>query len=137
MKKIISPIIYFTFIVPTFLGFIVVITFLENTVGFLFDLMGLIEIPLYVITLGSLFFCTACVVLTRFEKLLKPTVWDHLRQSVGFYVLTFAIGLKLVPLGYTSSLKDALLIVTFVIAVWAIIINAVYTLYRRLRLALM
>lgn len=135
MKRILSPIIYIAFLIPTFVEFIVLVTFVENTVGFLFDLNGLVELLLFVIIFGSALFWVANMVLSRFETLSKPTGWDHLRQSLGYYFFVLAIGFKLAPQGFnTAALHDALLFVIFIISAWAIIINAMYILYRRLYL---
>lgn len=132
MRKIISPFIYIAFLIPAFLGFIAVISFVENSVGFLFDLNGLVELPLFVITIGSILFIIANVVIARFEKLSKPTVLDHLRQSVGFYILGLAIVVKLAPQGFnTAALRDALRFAILIISLWAIVINAMYIIHRR------
>lgn len=138
MKIILSPVIYFISLVPLFLGTMLILSFAEGSFGFLFGLNGLIEIPLITITLGSLLFWFTNETMARIEKLHKPTILDHFRQSALFYLLGLYLFITESPLflfGWYGGLGHGYILIALGICIWAIIINIFYLYQRRRAMA--
>lgn len=131
LKKIISPILYATFLVPVILGTIFIVASLESTVGLSrIILVGLPEAFLSLVIIGSPLFWLANKLMTGFEKLLKPNSLDHFRQSSLYYLASLYALTSLVRHGYYGGLGEAYMLMALAISVWAIIVNAVF-LYKR------
>lgn len=131
LKKIISPIIYVSFLVPLFIGIILIVATIENTIGFLFDMNGFIELPILILTLGTLLFWIANKLMAGLEKLLKPESLDHFRQSILYYLATLYGVISLLRSGYYGGLGEAYMLMVIAISLWAIIVNAIYIYKRR------
>jgi len=130
IKKILSPIIYIVFLVPFLIGTIWIITTVERTTGFLFDMSGFVELSFLILTLGTLLFWLANCAMAGFEKLLNPTSLDHFRQASLYYLIVVCTLTSLLRYGYHGGLGEAFLLMYLLISIWAIIINAIF-LYRR------
>lgn len=129
-KKIVSPILYVVFLFPLFMGIIAIISTIENTIGFLFDMTGFVELPILIIVLGTALFWLANKLMTELEKPLKPSNLDHLRQSSLYYIVALYALVSLIRSGYHGGLREGSILMILVISIWAIIINIVF-LYKR------
>ena len=130
IRKIVSPIIYIAFLVPLFLGIILIVATVENTIGFLFDMNGFVELPILILILGTILFWIANKLMVGLEKLLKPENIDHFRQSSFYYLGLLYAFISLLRSGYHGGLGEAYILLVVAISAWAIIINAIF-LYRR------
>lgn len=131
IKKIISPILYVAFFVPVLISTIVVVASLESTVGLSsFILTGLPELFISLIVIGSLLFWLANKLMTGLEKLLKPSILDHLRQSSLYYLAALYALASLIRTGYYGGLGEAYMLTGLAISVWAVIVNIIF-LYKR------
>lgn len=126
IRKIVSPIIYLAFLAPLFLGIILIVAIIENTIGFLFDMNGFVELPTLILILGTILFWLANKLMVNLEKLLKPENIDHFRQSSFYYLGLLYAFISLLRSGYHGGLGEAYALLVLAISVWAIIINAIF-----------
>lgn len=126
ITKLFSPAVYAGFLIPTELA--IIISVFASRVSYLFGLHGWVEVLLGIVTVGSLIFWFANKVLTKLEISSRPAISDHYRQSAACYVVALWTFIILYANGgYHGGLGEAIFIlVPLLIAVWAIIINAIY-----------
>ena len=129
-NKIISPILFVVFLVPLFFGSVLMVTTVEYTIGFLFDMSGAIELLIIILTLGTGLFWFANTLMVEREKLSKPRSLDHFRQSSLYYLPVFNAIIYVSQHGIQGGLLEGYILVLAVISVWAITINVIF-LYRR------
>lgn len=130
-KKILSPFFYAVLLVPVLIGMVWIVSTLENSVGFLFQMNGFIEIPLIILTFGTFIFLLGTRGMCKFEQLQNPSTTDHFRQSSVHYLITLYCIVSLIFVGGTGSLGGAYLFMIASTSFWAIVVNAFY-LFRRL-----
>ncbi|PIX62058.1 hypothetical protein CO057_00180 [Candidatus Uhrbacteria bacterium CG_4_9_14_0_2_um_filter_41_50] len=126
IKKILTPIVYATFIIPLFVVMIMILSEIENTVGFLLNMRGFIEFPLIIILLGGVLFWLANKLIFAFEHLTKTTILDHLRQSSIYYLITFFSVASVLKTGLNGGIAEGLTFSFAIMSIWAIIINATF-----------
>ncbi|MBH41545.1 MAG: hypothetical protein CL685_02425 [Candidatus Magasanikbacteria bacterium] len=126
VNKIISPILYAVFLVPLFFGSVLIVTTVEYTIGFLYDMSGIVEMLIIILTLGTGLFWFANTLIVEREKLTKPRSLDHFRQSALYYVLICNAILYVSHHGIQGGLLEGYILVLAVISVWAIAINAFF-----------
>ena len=133
VRKIISPIIYFTaLLLAVFIGIIIdtllnpVIT--DGNIGYGMSLLPGIELPHIVGLIAIIFFILTAIIINRIEGLKKPKISDHFRQSGVFYVLVPILTVMLIIMNreYRYSITWALSIVFLGLTVLAIFINGIY-----------
>lgn len=133
VRKIISPIIYFTaLLLSIFLGIMIdsllnpVIT--DGDIGYGMSLLPGIELPHIVGLIAIVFFILATIVISRIEKLTKPKIKDHFRQSSIFYAFVpfLVVILIIMHREYRYSITWAVSIVFLGLFLLAIFINGVY-----------
>ena len=135
VNKIISPILYVVFLIPLFFGSVLIVTTVEHTIGFLFDMSGAIELLIIILTLGTRLFWFANTLMVEREKLSKPRSLDHFRQSGLYYLAMFCAVFSLSRSGFYGGLGEGLVLLSIVISVWAITINVIF-LYRRCKVSI-
>jgi len=133
VRKIISPIIYFTaLLLAVFIGIIIdtllnpVIT--DGDIGYGMSLLPGIELPHIVGLIAIIFFILTAIIINRIEGLKKPKISDHFRQCGVFYVLVPILTVMLIIMDreYRYSITWALSIVFLGLTVLAIFINGIY-----------
>ena len=133
LRKIISPILYFTaLLLAVFLGIIIdsllnpVIT--DGNIGYGMSLLPGIELPHIVGLIAIIFFILTAIFINKIEKLKKPKISDHFRQSGVFYVLVPILTVMLIIMDgeYRYSMMWTLLIVLLGLTLLAIFINGTY-----------
>lgn len=133
LKKIISPILYFAaLLLAVFVGIMIdslinpVIT--DGDIGYGMSLLPGIELPHIVGLTAIIFFVLTTVIISRIEKLKKPKIKDHFRQSGVFYALVpFLVAMLIIThREYRYSITWAISIVFLGLILLAILINGVY-----------
>ena len=129
IRKLVSPLLYGLFLLPTCAGIIAVIDFLERNFVLhnLFGRTGDVDGLLALIFIGGLMFLTGNGLMKRLEGLHHPHVVDHFRQCAALYVL-FAVAtvVLLVCRVESHALGYAYLVLVSAASLWAIFINAIY-----------
>jgi len=131
-KKYLLPLIYPLFLLPVFFGTIFAIQTSEDLYGFIFPGTGEMEAELSILVLGLVFFIGASALMSKLERLERPKIADHFRQSSLFYLL-FIIGLIHAAKGYPTErggLGYGLLLIVVATCLWAIVVNALYLLFK-------
>ncbi len=124
LAKLISPIIYVTLFITTLIATIVSMATIGRSLRIGNEISGILAI----IIVGGISFWIGNMVMEKIEGLKKPTILDHLRQSSGYYCGLF-LGIKMwidAPDGNHSSRLYAVVIIAFLICLWAICVNALY-----------
>ena len=130
-----APIIYAASLVPIIIILISILSYVENKYfGFLFGLAGIVEVIIVIATFGTLILWLANDIISGLEKLHKPSISDHVRQSIIFYLIVLLTLLNFFSKGYNGGLHEGMLLISLLISGWAIILNAIF-LYRRRRKA--
>lgn len=134
LKKIISPVIYAAFFIPIFLGTVFLLAVIERTIGFSFGYYGHVEMPVFILILSTLLW-PANHIITKVEKLQKPKIQDHFRQSVLYYVSTIFAVMFFIRFNYGTGfgLGDVYMLMILIISVLAVIINALFLFRQRVR----
>jgi di/tricarboxylate transporter len=87
MKAFITPLIYVTFLIPMTAITVSITMFLERVIDYQLDFVGFIEGALIIVIFGIPVFWLANCVLQRIEKRDRPTLHDHIRQSIFLYLI--------------------------------------------------
>lgn len=119
-----SPIIYLTFIAP--------LLYILPIVPALFETNNFSTLLISIILVGAPLFWLANMGMARIEKLLKPKVLDHFRQSGVFYFIALYVLVHYLRYGYYGTLNDAYFLPILTISIVAIITNGLF-LYKRYR----
>jgi len=128
-RKMLSPLFYAVLLIPVFVATIWILSAFENSFGFLFQMNGMIELSIILLTIGTFVFLLGNRGISQFEQLRHPSRMDHFRQSSIHYLIALYCIISLFSIGGTGSLGGAYLFMIAVTSVWAIVINAFY-LYR-------
>jgi hypothetical protein len=128
IRKTISPIIYTSLSLPITPLFILIISITEQRYGFLFNQGGMIETLLFVLFIGSPILWYGSKLINMIEKQHTPSKADHFRQTCLHYLAIIYVGILLLTRGYQGGLAEALMFVLGLIALWGIIMNALYLL---------
>src|SRR5918998_149385 len=90
-----APILYAAGLVPVMIGDMVVLSFVEDRIGFdnftTFRYNGDVAAVASILVIGSLVFGLLGHTLVLLERLRTPTVRDHLRQCAGLYLFMGAL----------------------------------------------
>lgn len=133
LKKIISPILYFAaLLLAIFMGIMIdsllnpIIT--DGDIGYGMSLLPGIELPHIVGLIAIIFFILTTIIISRIEKLVKPKIKDHFRQSGVFYAFIppLAVIFIIMDREYRYSITWAMSIVFLGLILLAIFINGVY-----------
>lgn len=126
MKKLLTPFLYFTAVIPVFIGIllstIIVYGFLEQ----FYDVRGLELIlgPILFFTWGTVCFWGMNRALADIESLQKPSILDHFRQSALYYLfLPFAYS-TVTP--FKGGLAQGYALIILAAAGWAIPLNMIF-----------
>ena len=90
-RKIITPIIHAAFLIPLLTIAMGSIERMARTFGILPDYIRVFEAPYIFLTIGIIvisgipLFWLDNLLMQGIEKLHRPTIYDHLRQSIFFY----------------------------------------------------
>ena len=93
MKKIITPILNAAFLIPLLIIAMGSIELMVQSFGLSSDYIRVFEVPYVFLTIGIIvisgipLFWFANRLMQRIEKLRRPTIYDHFRQSIFFYFI--------------------------------------------------
>lgn len=136
MIKSLTPLFYFIFVIPM-TGVAIAMEAWMRSVGILGDYMGVVDLPLLLVFLGSILligvpvFGLTNVLIAKMEKPRETTVIDHLRQSLLFYMLVTYCAASWGARGFSNTETDGYLLLWTGIALIAIAVNYVWLLRRR------
>ena len=141
LKKILSPIVYVAFFALTLinifgLNYLIAETITGSSFGW-----QMITLFILILTIGTFFYWFGSYIMVKLEKLHKPKIADHFRQSIIYYLIVFylliihlpfrmphvqdAVGVRYTPFEYYLYL-----ILLVLISIWAIFVNGIF-LYKR------
>jgi Trk-type K+ transport system membrane component len=137
-----APILYAAGFVPVIVGAIVVVSVIENTIGFdnftTFRYYGDVAAAASVILIGALVFALLDGGLVWLERLRMPTARDHLRHCVALYTILVIIVVALIATYENSaahgiSLGYGLVVTALFVVGYAISIDATILALQRRR----
>lgn len=126
MKKLLTPFLYFTTVIPVFIGIllptIVVYGFFEQ----FYDVRGteLILVPILFFTWGTICFWGMNRALADIESLQKPSILVHFRQSALYYLFLPLAYCAVTP--FYGGLAQGYTLVMLAVAGWAILLNVIF-----------
>ena len=126
MKRIITPFIHLTFLIPLTGITVAGLMLIERTYGFQLDLTGLIEGSLIIIIFGIPLFMLANRLMQGPEKLLSPSILDHLRQSLFFYLIIIYSLSTWIFEGFSDSESNGYLLLWSGGSLVAIVVNCIF-----------
>jgi Trk-type K+ transport system membrane component len=126
-----APILYAAGFVPVIIGAIVVVSVIENTIGFdnFTTFRYYVAAAASVILIGALVFALLDGGLVWLERLRRPTVRDHLRHCVALYTILVIVVVALIATYENSaahgiSLGYGLVVTALFVVGYAISIDA-------------
>lgn len=131
MRKLVTPIFHALFLLPL-TGISVASEMTARRIGLLPEWEGVIDTPLLffgavlILVVGIPFFRLANKFLQRFEKLTTPSIYDHIRLSLFFYIIVILCASIWVWNGYHSSEEDGYFLVWTGYSLIAIFSNYYY-----------
>lgn len=100
VARFVAPMLYAAGFVPVMIGTVVVLSFVENRIGFdnfnTFRYNGDVAAAASIIVIGGLIFGLLDQTLVWLERLRTPTLRDHLRHCAVLYVFMGTLSLLLV-----------------------------------------
>lgn len=128
MKKLLSPILYPIFLIPTFIITLLFVSFSERVYGFIFPGTGEVESLIGITVAGGFLFLLANMIMRKMEGLERPTIADHFRQSSLWYVgvvLGILLAISIYPT-QRGGIAYAELLIILIVGGFAILVNALY-----------
>ena len=138
MKKIFTPLIY---TLPLFIltALAVGSEMQARNIGLLPEYSSVIE-PLLaglifgtIIIFGIPLFWLTNYLIQKLEKITKPNFYDHLRQSIFFYLLIIYSFSTWALHGFSGSEEDGYLLIWLGISITAILVNYFFLFYKKQR----
>lgn len=127
-KKIMSPLIYATFLALTFFLNTAVLAIIQMELEV--ELIGTIILLTLFTGITTLIFWSSNKLLIKLEKLKIPKPTDHFRQSIIHYLITILIFSLLLKYGSNSSAQFIKGLIIFLsISLWGVLVNGIF-LYR-------
>jgi len=136
MKKIITPIIYSTFLFAI-TGISVGVEILSRATGIIGEYIGVIDLPSTILFTGSILifgiplFWLANHLLQLLEKIPNPTIYDHIRQSLLYYLMIIYTSTIWIAYGFSGNEEDGYFLLWLGISLVAIVINWIFLFRRR------
>lgn len=136
MRKLVTPILQALLLLPL-TGISVAFEMVGRRFGVLPEWRGIIDTPLLffggvlILVVGIPFFRLTNRLLQRFEKLTAPSIYDHIRQSLFFYLIVILCVSIWVWQGYHSSEEDGYFLVWSGYSVIAILSNYYYLFHHK------
>ncbi len=132
LKKILSPIVYAAFLAFGFFLDTIVLAIIQMELEV--ALVGTILLLIVFIIVSTLLFWLGNGLIFRLEKLHKPKIADHFRQSIVSYIAIIIVLIGILQVqSQTGSSPSQLIkagIIAIAVSVWAIFVNGVF-LYKR------
>lgn len=131
MRKSITPIIYSALLI-VLTGTSVLTELIAREIGLLGEYMNVVDFPtsillfISILVIGIPISWTTARFITRIEKLYKPTIQDHLRQSILYYFIIIPIITYWVGNGFVGDEGDGYLLIWLAISITANIVNYQY-----------
>lgn len=136
MKKLITPILYALLLLPL-TAISVASEMVSRRIGILPEWRGIVDRPLLffggvlILLVGIPFFRLTNRLLQRFEKLTTPSIYDHIRQSLFYYLIVILCLSIWVWQGYHSSEEDGYFLVWTGYSLIAIITNYLFLFHQK------
>ena len=136
MKKILTPLLHVAFLIPSLAIAMGAIELMARSFGFLPDYIRVFKPPYIFLTIGIILisgfpiFWMANQFIQRIEKLQNPTISDHLRQAVFFYLILAACFSKWMFSGFFGNEDDLYFLVFTSYSLMAILVNG-FILFRK------
>lgn len=131
MKKIITPVIHAALLIPL-TGIAVAGEFAARALGVLAEWEDVIDAPL-IILMGSIIviagipaFWLTNRLIQSLEELINPTIYDHLRHCLFFYLMIIYSLATWVARGFSGSENDGYLLLWSGISLVALITNYIF-----------
>lgn len=132
-RKIISPFLYTACTIPIALGTIIVISFIERNGGLhTFWRVGDIDMLAALLCISGIVFWIANIAMYKLEGITQPKIIDHFRQCIFFYIIFVFFIYFLLTIELTGAMGDAFIFILGSTAVYAIVVNFVYLLYKHI-----
>ncbi len=136
MMKLITPLIHVAFLIPL-TGIAVGVEAFLRSAAVLGEYKGVIDLPLFIMFLSSIIifgiplFWLANLLMQRFEKPHGPTVYDHFRQSLFFYLIVIYSSATWIARGFGNTEEDGYLLLWIGISLVGIVVNYKFLSVRR------
>ena len=136
MRKLITPIIHIALLIPL-TGIAVGVETLVRADGILGEYKGVIDLPLIIMFLSSIIifgiplFWIANLLMQGLENLPGPSTYDHLRQSLFFYLIVIYGLTTWIAQGFSGNEEDGYLLLWISISLIGIMINYIFLFMRR------
>jgi hypothetical protein len=133
VRKTITPLIYSLFLIPVFLGTVLILNFIERNYGLhTIYRVGDIDAVVVITLLGGFFFFLGNSAVAALEPLHQISFSDHIRHSSIFYILTLIGSFGLVSTYHEMSgaLSYASAVIVCFISLLAIAVNAGFLLIK-------
>jgi len=135
MKKVIKPILHIAFLIPMTAIAMGSIEFIAQTFDLLPDYFAVFKIP-YVFLITSIIiisgiplFWLANRMMQALKKLKKPTLIDHVWQSIFYYFIIAFCLINWVFSGFDSGENDVYFVTWLIISIVAIVVNYLFLFY--------
>jgi hypothetical protein len=142
LARTVAPILYAAGFVPVIVGVIVVVSAIENTIGFdnftTFRYNGDLAGAGSVLVIGGFVFGLLDGILMWLERLQRPTMRDHLRHCVALYTILVILIVTLIATyenlaAHGISVSYGLTVTAFFAVGYAISIDATILVFQRRR----
>lgn len=134
MIKIISPFLYLALAIPVAALSLMTLILLDgHGIRSFLPGAGEIEGLIGIILFGGLFFWFGSRVLCWLEKIVQPSFYDHIRQSIGYYLLILFVLVYVVitPNSLSGGLDFGYILAFIPTSLWAIVVNYFFILQLR------
>ncbi len=121
--RLLTPVLYLGFGLIALASIVALIVALDSVGLLLFN--GWVELPVLILTAGSLEGWYATKLTCFFEGLRQPKLQDHLRQSLLVYIVTGWLLYQTISLPYYGGLGEAYRLTATVVSLYWMIINAI------------
>lgn len=134
--RLITPIFYIAFLF-LLTGIAIGIEALVRSAGILGEYKDVIDLPLFIVFLISIIIFgipllwLANSLILRLEKIKNPTILDHFRQSLFYYLMLIYTLISWIAGGLRNTEEDGYLLLWMGISVIGIAVNYQYLLRRR------
>lgn len=139
MKKITTPIIHAAFLIPLLTIAMGSIELMTRTFGLLPDYIRVFEVPYIFLTIGIIviagipLFWLANRLMQRLEKLHGPTIYDHFRQSIFFYLIIVYSVSAWIFSGFSGSVDDLYFLTLSSFSLISLVVNYIF-LFQKLKI---
>jgi len=129
MKKILSPVVYAAFLALVFFLDTVVLAIIQMELEV--QLAGTIFLLILFAAVSTLLFWLSNKLMSRLEKLNKPKIADHFRQSSVCYLAIVVILFEIIRIQAQTAFNPSsqlikAVIIALAISIWAIVVNGIF-----------